>query len=90
MGGCCSVSRGSDGKRKYCSKEGIGVYVRKSHWAHALIAQNHELCEAIYKDDVRARGMPFRARRRPAYPSPLPHLAAAASPSRRPRRLSAV
>eukprot|EP01045_Picozoa_sp_COSAG04_P038401 COSAG04_NODE_10274_length_790_cov_1.843705_1_plen_35_part_10 len=35
MGGCCSVSRGSDGKRKYCSKEGIGVYVRKSHWAHA-------------------------------------------------------
>ena len=54
MGGCCSVSRGSDGKRKYCSKEGIGVYVRKSHWAHALIAQNHELCEAIYKDDVRA------------------------------------
>ena len=54
MGGCCSVSRGSDGQRKYCSKEGIGVYVRKSHWAHALIAQNHELCEAIYKDDVRA------------------------------------
>ena len=61
MGGCCSVSHGADGKRKYCSEEGIGVYVRKSHWAHALIAQNHELCEAIYKDDVRARACPFAA-----------------------------
>ena len=49
------TARVAESKPPGCgSNERIGVYVRKSHWAHALIAQNHELCEAIYKDDVRA------------------------------------
>jgi hypothetical protein len=37
--GCCS------------SVEGIGVYVRKSHWAHALIKQSEELGDAVREDD---------------------------------------
>ena len=38
MSGCCSV-------------EGIGVYVRRSHWAHALLRQSAELGDAVRRDD---------------------------------------
>jgi hypothetical protein len=38
MGGCCSLA-------------GVGVYVRKSHWAHALIAASADLVAAVRDDD---------------------------------------
>ena len=36
---------------KYTANERIGVYVRQSHWAHALIAQNVQLSAALDADD---------------------------------------
>ena len=38
MGGCCS-------------RDGIGVFVSKSHWAHALIQQAADLGAAVRDDD---------------------------------------
>ena len=36
---------------RYTANERIGVYVRQSHWAHALIAQNVQLSAALDADD---------------------------------------
>jgi hypothetical protein len=34
-----------------CSIDNIGVYVRNTHWAHALVQQNADLSEAVRRDD---------------------------------------
>ena len=34
-----------------CSIENIGVYVRNTHWAHALVQQTADLSEAVMRDD---------------------------------------
>lgn len=36
---------------RYTANERIGVYVRRSHWAHALIEQNVQLSAAVDADD---------------------------------------
>ena len=43
------LARGPMGRNS--ANERIGVYVRKSHWAHALIAQNVQLSAALEADD---------------------------------------
>ena len=46
------TARVAESKPPGCgSNERIGVYVRKSHWAHALIEQNMQLEAALRDDD---------------------------------------